>query len=89
MLTQTETELARYLGNERQAVVLAPHVDLRRDNIEQAVIKALVKVLESIHGNDILEYAGGQRRDTMRDPFHDEGNATNHQTSQCGQRCRT
>ncbi len=62
VLNHTEQALVDYLGNERQAIAMAPHVNLIRDTVEQAVIKVLVNALEAANGIGAIEYLGGERR---------------------------
>lgn len=74
VLTELEQALADYLGNERQAIALAPQVaekltweeGLNSTTLERAVTRVLVDALEATHGLDTAEYVGGQRRDTLR-----------------------
>ena len=66
VLNHTELILTCYLGNERQAIALAPHIPPSYCDLEREIIKALVKVLEAKNGFDKVEYLGGQRRDTLR-----------------------
>ena len=73
VLNPTEQALADFLGSERQAIALAPHVvldlsDIREEDIVQEVIKALVNGLETALGTKgIAVYCGGERRDTLRE----------------------
>ena len=71
VLNDIERLLLNYVDNERQAIVLAPHVRLSADPSEQelqdAVILALVSAKQAISGPaPQLEYVSGQRRDTIR-----------------------
>lgn len=78
--TRLEQELADYLGNERQAVALAPmaerklavlypekRVVITAFVLERVVTAVLVDALEASGGLADVEYAGGERRDTLRD----------------------
>ena len=73
VLNPTEQALADFLGSERQAIALAPHVvldlsDIREEDIVQEVIKALVNGLATALGTTGLAvYCGGERRDTLRE----------------------
>jgi hypothetical protein len=70
-LNATEMRLVQYGMSEREAVVLAPHVELPADatpkQIEDAVIYALVAVGEQVHGPADVRYISGQRRDVLRE----------------------
>ena len=73
VLNPTEQALADFLGSERQAIALAPHVvldlsDIREEDIALEVIKALVNGLETALGTKVITvYCGGERRDTLRE----------------------
>jgi len=73
VLNPTEQALCDYLGSERQAIALAPHIildlsDIREEDIEREVVKALVNGLEAALGTKgIAAYCGGERRDTLRE----------------------
>jgi hypothetical protein len=72
LLTRTENLLACWLDDERAACCLAPFVSVDglteadASVIEDAVILALVSVLEDRHGEAVVEYCGGERRDLLR-----------------------
>jgi hypothetical protein len=74
ILTLTESILANYLEDERQAVALAPHVKLpdtpTGDQIDAAIAEVLVNALTAAGENTtvLIEYLGGERRDTVRNP---------------------
>jgi hypothetical protein len=66
---EVEQALVDYLGNEAQAVALAPYIDYDYAcgvSMEHAIIKVLVTMLERKGTLDTVEYLGGQRRDTLR-----------------------
>jgi hypothetical protein len=66
----TEQRLIRYGCTEREAYALAQVITLEREtsdtDVEQAVITALVSAKQAIDGIPVIEYIGGQRRDTLR-----------------------
>jgi hypothetical protein len=71
VLTPVERLLLSFCDDERQAIALAPHVNLPSDateqEIESAVILALVRAKEACSGRaPQLEFVSGQRRDTLR-----------------------
>jgi hypothetical protein len=70
VLTPTEIQLFAYTGNEREAVALAKIVLLPEhatyEQIETAVIEALVRAKENVSGKAQIEYITGQRRDLLR-----------------------
>jgi hypothetical protein len=70
-LTSTETLLLKCCDNERQAIALAPHVSLpdnaTKQQIQDAVILALVKAKEAVQGTAEIEFISGQRRDLLRE----------------------
>jgi hypothetical protein len=78
VLTPTECILANYLEDERQAVALAPHVALPKspthEQIDNAIAEVLVNALTAAGGKTtvLIEYLGGQRRDTIRNPALNE-----------------
>jgi hypothetical protein len=78
ILTPTESILANYLEDERQAVALAPHVALSKspthEQIDNAIAEVLVNALTAAGGKTtvLIEYLGGQRRDTIRNPALNE-----------------
>ena len=71
ILTATETLLLRFCDDERQAVALAPYVNLRQDATDQqiadAVILALVRIKEAAQGKAEIHYVSGHRRDLLRE----------------------
>ena len=71
LLSRTEQLLCDFMGDERAAVALAPHVYIPEVDdptpfIEAAVINTLVAALTEVHGTDTLVYVTGERRDTLR-----------------------
>jgi len=69
-LTDTERLLCNYCNDERQAVALAPHCSLSANatpqDIENAVMLALVRAKEAVSGHVAVELISGQRRDLIR-----------------------
>lgn len=70
VLTDTEMQLFNYLGDERQAVLMAKYIILPENAsyelIENSVALLLVQVKEAVDGVSRVEYVCGQRRDTLR-----------------------
>lgn len=64
LLTAKENLIADYLNDPRAACVLAPFVV--GEVTEEAVISALVSVLEGRHGRAEVELICGERRDVVR-----------------------
>jgi hypothetical protein len=73
VLTALENRLLAYLDNERQAIALAVHCPLSPDatdsEIGDFVCSVLADALLEANGRTsvLVEYLGGQRRDTLRD----------------------
>ncbi len=72
VLSPLEIQLFSYLGNERQSIQLARVIgslpeDADHNVIEQAVVKALVCVLEDANGRAKVDYIGGRRTDRWKE----------------------
>jgi hypothetical protein len=70
ILTPLETMLSKYLEDDRAAIAIAPFVTLPPDpteeQIENAVIMALVKAKKAVGGISKVEYVAGRRCDVQR-----------------------
>jgi hypothetical protein len=70
VLSPTEMRLMKWGMSEREAVALAPRMDVTPAStdaeIEQACIAVLVEVKEASSGRAQVQYLCGQRRDLLR-----------------------
>jgi hypothetical protein len=71
VLTVTAHRLIRWGMSEGQAHLLAKHMILTANTtdslVEDAVIRVLCKIKESVSGRVSVEHVSGQRRDDLRD----------------------